>query len=70
VTAAVHFKIVNDFGLYSDTNAACGNNFRRKKQLTDDPALVTCRECLTLCGFEDARIEERDLGDGWNRIAA
>lgn len=70
MTAHVHFEVVNDFGLYSDVNAACGNNFRRKKRLTDDPAQVTCPECLTLCGFNVERIEETDLGNGWHRIAA
>jgi hypothetical protein len=48
----VHYAIVNDWGLFAETNSACGNNFRRAKKLTDDPSEVTCKECRKLCGFD------------------
>ena len=59
MTAPVHFAVINDFyGAYSEANACCGNNFRRRKALTGDPREVTCRECLTLMGYEPVAVEQ------------
>jgi hypothetical protein len=57
----VHYAVINDFGLYADRNACCGNNFSRRKKLTDDPDKVTCRTCRELCGFPDAAAEYAEL---------
>lgn len=67
MSALVHFAVVTDFGLYADRNACCGNNFSRRKKLTDDPADVTCAECRALCGFGEQLTEVR--GDPLRRAA-
>jgi hypothetical protein len=54
MTARIHYAVTNDFGLYADDNAACGDNFSRRKKLTDDWRKVTCPTCLTLLGIEAA----------------
>ncbi len=66
-----HYAIINDFGLYAETNACCGNNFRRRKRLTDDPAEVTCKQCRELAGFEPILdLEVKELPNGGFRVAA
>jgi hypothetical protein len=58
MTARIHFAVINDFGLYADENAACGNNFRRTKKLTDDYREVTCPVCLKALGIEAAELDQ------------
>ena len=42
-----------DAGRYEQV-PACGNDFHRRKKLTEDWTAVTCRTCRELCGFDDA----------------
>jgi hypothetical protein len=65
MSAPVHFAVTNDWGLYADRNACCGNNFHRRKKLTDDPAKVDCPECRALCGFEAEQTILGHTADEW-----
>jgi hypothetical protein len=46
-----HFAIETDNGIFTETVACCGNDFRRTKKLTDDWREVDCPICVKLCGF-------------------
>lgn len=54
----LHFAAETDSYLWDGYQPACGNDFRHTKKMTDDPAQVICRKCLTLCGFEAAPAEQ------------
>lgn len=58
MSARLHYAVGTDMCGEWEMVPVCGNDFRRAKKLTDDPAKVTCRECLTLCGFDAVPAEQ------------
>jgi hypothetical protein len=54
----VHYGIESDNGVWAEMVPVCGYDFKRRKKLTDDFSGVTCRECLTLMGYEAVPVEQ------------
>lgn len=52
----LHYAIEGEWlladGQGYELRPVCGNDFDGRKRLTEDPAQVTCRKCLTLSGFD------------------
>jgi hypothetical protein len=51
-TQSLHFPIESDNGIWREVGPVCGNDFRRRKKLTEDWTQITCPQCIRLCGFE------------------
>lgn len=58
MTRALHLGIETNLYGEWETVPVCGYNFHRTKKLTDDPAQVTCRTCLTLSGYDAAPVDQ------------
>ena len=58
----LHYAIETD-GILGcvEVQPVCGNNFHGRKKLTDDWEAVTCPECIRLCGFEAAPLDQTTL---------
>jgi hypothetical protein len=55
----LHYEVESGgMGGSTETHACCGNDFRRRKRLTEDWREVTCPKCLQLMGIEAAPIEQ------------
>lgn len=59
----LHFAVSTDMVTWDGARPVCGNDFRHVKILTDDPAQVTCRQCLTLCGFDAAADDQLTVNE-------